>query len=274
MALDVLDLGFQISESNVAARYSADTLARAPSDYLVVALDTSTVREAEILYEKLKDQVEILKIGLELVMSEGGLTFARNLCKQGRRIFLDMKLLDIGNTVEHAVTNVARNGFHFLTVHGKNRKVLDAAVAGRRRVQSDNSPDRLRLLAVTVLTDQITEDLREEGITEETALDLAARRAQMAEAAGFDGVIASGREAKKIRQMTSDKFIVKVPGIRPAGASIGDQKRTMTPTEAIAAGATYIVVGRPIYQAPDPILATERILDEISRAIMHNDRQI
>lgn len=234
-----------------------------PRDRLVVALDTPTAHDARNLITDLGDKVGVYKIGLELVMSGEGLELAHELRNQGKEVFLDMKLLDIGNTVEKAVANVARAGFHFLTVHGKNRKVLDAAMAGRRRVQQD-ATHTLRLLAVTVLTDQNDADLLQEGIAS-GSLELAVKRAKMADDAGFDGVIASGHEADAIRRATRDGFIIKVPGIRPALSEIGDQTRTMTPAQAMRAGATYIVVGRPIYNAPNPADAAQQIIDEIAQ---------
>ena len=264
MAFDGLgDSGFQLSESDVASRDWLKPVLK-PKDRLVVALDTATADDARKLIQNLGDKVGVYKIGLELVMSGEGLDLAHQLKEQNKEVFLDMKLLDIGNTVEKAVANVARAGFHFLTVHGKNSKVLDAAMAGRRQVQPDES-HTLKLLAVTVLTDQDGLDLEQEGIMA-SSLELAVKRAKMAEDAGFDGVIASGHEAAAIRNATRNGFIIKVPGIRPAGSEVGDQTRIMTPAQAMKAGATYIVVGRPIYQAPNPAVAAQRIIDEIAQA--------
>jgi len=257
------DSGFQPLESDVAARGWVKPSLE-PKDRLVVALDTPTADDARNLIRELGDNVGVYKIGLELVMSGGGLDLADELRNQNKEVFLDMKLLDIGNTVEKAVANVARAGFHFLTVHGKNRKILDPAMAGRRRVQRDGS-HTLKLLAVTVLTDQNSFDIHQEGI-ESNLLELAVKRAQMAHEAGFDGVIASGHEADAIRKATRTGFIIKVPGIRPARSEIGDQTRTMTPAQAMEAGATYIVVGRPIYQSQNPALAAQQIIDEIAQA--------
>lgn len=268
MALEVLnDSGFQTWDSDVSPITHSQSRELRAKSMLVVALDTPTVDDARRLIGDLENNVGVFKIGLELAMSEGGLTLARELRNRGRKVFLDMKLLDIGNTVEKAVANVARSGFHFLTVHGKNPKVLSAAVAGRRRALDEGAADTLKLLAVTVLTDQDQADLRDEGISNYSPLDLVVHRAKMAETAGFDGVIASGHEAKAIASATREGFIIKVPGIRPASSKLNDQKRTMTPGDAIREGATYIVVGRPIYDAPDPRAAAQSILKEIEEAL-------
>lgn len=263
MAFDALsDSRFQNWESEVPFQPRSPLSEKAAKDKLVVALDTPTVEKARDLCDALRDSAGVFKVGLELVMSKKGLAFARDLIEEGHKVFLDMKLLDIGNTVEKAVSNVAGSRFQFLTVHATNRKTLRAAVAGR-----ENQPIKgLKLLAVTVLTNFDENDLREEGVVGQTALELAVHRAKMAEEEGFDGVIASGHEARAIRQVTNPNFIIKVPGIRPAGSEIGDQTRTMTPAQAIEAGATYIVVGRPIYQAQDPAAVAKQIIREIASA--------
>ncbi|HVZ05583.1 orotidine-5'-phosphate decarboxylase [Hyphomicrobium sp.] len=237
---------------------------------LVVALDKPTVDEARKLIKRLAGNAGVFKIGLELVMSEGGLKLARDLRADGHEVFLDMKLLDIGNTIKKAVANVARSKFNFLTVHGKNRKALDAAVAGRLQALDDGAPDTLKLLAVTVLTDQSQDDLLEEGLAGWSPLDLAVHRAKMADAAGFDGVIASGREAEAIRAATRKGFIIKVPGVRPVGYAAEGQTRSVTPAEAIKAGADYVVVGRPIYNAEHPADVAKQIIDEIAQALADN----
>lgn len=266
MALDVLnDSGFQNWESDVSSNIRSPLTAK---DKLVVALDAPTILKARELCDALHDSAGVFKVGLELVMSKGGLAFARDLIEEGHKVFLDMKLLDIGNTVEKAVANVASSGFQFLTVHATNRKTLRAAVTGRNSQRTQN----LQLLAVTVLTSFDENDLREEGVVGQTPLELAVHRAKMAEEEGFDGVIASGHEAKAIRRATKPNFIIKVPGIRPAGSEIGDQTRTMTPAQAIEAGATYIVVGRPIYNAAYPALVAKQIIREISEASRFADR--
>ncbi|MFT3732732.1 MAG: orotidine-5'-phosphate decarboxylase [Hyphomicrobium sp.] len=263
MALDALsDSGFQNWEGEVVRQSFSHLSEQDAKSKLVVALDAPTVPDARKLCAKLRDSAGVFKVGLELVMSKGGLAFARDLIEEEHQVFLDMKLLDIGNTVERAVANVASSGFQFLTVHATNRKTLRAAVAGRNSQREQN----LKLLAVTVLTSFDENDLREEGVFGQTPLELAVHRAKMAEEEGFDGVIASGHEAKSIRQVTNSNFIIKVPGIRPAGSEIGDQTRTMTPAEAMEAGASYIVVGRPIYKANDPAAVARQIVREMCAA--------
>ena len=232
----------------------------APKDRLFVALDTPTVDTALGLVEALGGSVTHYKIGLELLFG-GGLEFAAELKANGKSVFLDMKLLDIGNTVEKATANVARTGVDYLTVHGHDRKTLDAAVRGR-------GASKLKLLAVTVLTSLDQADLREQGVAMSPA-DLVVHRAKLAKAAGFDGVIASGQEAALVRAAAGPDFLIVTPGIRPAGAETGDQARAVTPLIAMRAGATHLVVGRPITGAADPKAAAAAIIDEI-RAAEHN----
>lgn len=221
---------------------------------LVVALDLPTVSEARALVNRLGDSVKFYKIGYELAFA-GGLKLAEELRDKDNWIFLDMKLLDIGNTVEKGVSAIANLGFKFLTIHGLNSRTLRAAIAGR-------GGSGLGLLAVTVLTDLSADDLTEQGIPESPA-ELTVRRAQLAYKLGFDGVIASGHEARAIRAATSEKFIIKTPGIRPEGAAVDDQARVVTPRQAIANGANYLVVGRPIVRASDPKRVAEQITAEI-----------
>lgn len=212
-------------------------------DRLIVALDMPTVEEAARLVASLGEGVHFYKVGLELLFA-GGLDFAQHLKSQGKRVFLDMKLLDIGNTVERAVANAADFGVDFLTIHGHDLKTLRAAVAGRGA-----SP--LKLLAVTVLTNLSAEDLQQQGSTMSPG-DLVLHRARLAHEAGCDGVIASGQEASRIRDAIGPGFLIVTPGIRLEGSAMDDQERVMTPERAIRAGADHIVVGRPITQADDP----------------------
>ena len=230
----------------------------APKDRLFVALDLPSVDAARRLVEALGDSVSHYKVGLELVFG-GGLEFAAGLKAAGKSVFLDMKLLDIGNTVEKATANIARVGLDYLTVHGHDRKTLDAAVRGRGR-------SKLKLLAVTMLTSLDEADLREQGIAGLSPAELVVHRAKLAKAAGFDGVIASGQEAAIVRAAVGATFLIVTPGIRPAGAEKGDQARSVTPLKAINAGATHLVVGRPITEAVDPRAAAAAIIDEISAA--------
>lgn len=226
-----------------------------PTDRLIVALDVPSAAEARALVRRIEPAVSFFKIGHELLFG-GGLELARELKGEGKRIFLDMKLLDISNTVEKAVANVAQLGVDLLTVHGHDGKTLRAAVAGR-------GSSCLKLLSVTVMTHLDAADLREQGISE-TPADLVVRRARMAQDASFDGVIASGEEAARIRAATGRDFLIVTPGIRPAGDAKGDQTRVMTPAAALTAGADMLVVGRPITAATDPLAAARAILAEIA----------
>lgn len=227
-------------------------------DRLIVALDMPTIEGARLLVGALGDSVTFYKVGLELLFA-GGLDLARDLRRQGKRVFLDMKLLDIGNTVERAVANATELDITFLTVHGHDLKTLKAAVSGR-------AGGKVKLLAVTVLTNLSADDLREQG-SMLSPEDLVLRRAELALAAGFDGVIASGQEAARIRAATGPDFLIVTPGIRLTGSATDDQERVMTPENAIAAGANHIVVGRPITQADDPKLAAETFVHHIREAL-------
>ena len=228
-----------------------------PSDRLIVALDVPTIDDASRLVQELGSDITFYKIGLELVMA-GGLDFVHALTGMGKQVFLDMKLLDIANTVERAVANAAELGVSLLTVHGHDQKTLRAAVAGR-----GNSP--LQLLAVTVLTSLNAEDVKEQGCSISPA-ELVQRRARLAYESGFDGVIASGQEAARIRRGTASDFLIVTPGIRLAGSAMDDQERVMTPDHAISAGADYLVVGRPISHADDRCVAARAFLKHIAKA--------
>jgi orotidine-5'-phosphate decarboxylase len=225
---------------------------------LIVALDVPSVEEAKALIDRLGDSVGVYKIGLELLFS-GGFELARELASQGRSVFIDAKLLDIEATVECATAAIARTGAEFLTVHALDAKTLDAAVRGR-------ASSKLRLLGVTVLTNLDRDDLKEQGV-DRSPKELAVYRAMLAQEAGFDGVVASGEEAAALRQALGPGVLIVTPGIRPKGAERHDQTRSITPAEAVAAGADYIVVGRPITRAPDPRSAAEAIVREIASAL-------
>lgn len=212
-------------------------------DRLIVALDVPTASDARSLVTRLGEAVTFYKIGHELLFA-GGLELARELKSEGKRVFLDMKLLDIANTMERSVANAALMGVDFLTIHGHDSKSIAAAAAGR-----GTSP--LKLLAVTVLTNLSAADVAEQG-NRLTPADLVLHRARLAQAAGCDGVIASGQEAASIRAVVGPDFLIVTPGIRLAGAASDDQTRIMTPIDAVRAGADHIVVGRPITQAADP----------------------
>jgi orotidine-5'-phosphate decarboxylase len=226
-------------------------------DRLIVALDLPAVDEARALAAKLGGAVGFYKIGLQLIYA-GGIALARELAGQGKKIFLDAKLLDIDQTVTSATESIARLGLDFLTVHAL-APTLRAAAKGR-------GTSKLKLLGVTVLTSQGPEDMAELG-TRFSVEEMVLRRAQATIASGCDGVIASGLEARAIRAMAGEKLLIVTPGIRSAGSSHDDQKRAATPRDAIAAGSDYLVVGREILRAENPGLAAENILREIDAAL-------
>jgi len=225
---------------------------------LIVALDLESVEEARAMIEKLGGAVGCYKIGLELLFA-GGADLARELIGEGKDVFIDAKLLDIPRTVERATAAIARMGAKFLTVHGHDRQTLEAAATGRGK-------SRLKLLAVTVLTSVDGGDLAQQGVAI-PAEDLVAQRAKFAKQAGFDGVVASPEEVGAIRAAVGPKLAIVTPGIRPAGSARGDQKRVATPAKAIKNGADYLVVGRPILLAEDPLKAAKAIAREIGTAL-------
>ncbi|MEM8644437.1 MAG: orotidine-5'-phosphate decarboxylase [Pseudomonadota bacterium] len=228
----------------------------APKDRIVVALDVAEADEARRLVETLGDSVGVYKIGLELIY-RGGLGFAEELVQQGHKVLLDAKLLDIEATVERATEAIAATGAHFLTVHATDRKTLNAAVRGR-------GDSTMKLLGVTVLTNLDRADLGEQGI-DMPPLALVQERARLAQDAGFDGIVASGKEAAALHERLRN-FIIVTPGIRPAGADANDQTRIVTPGDAVALGANYLVIGRPITRAENPKAAAEAIAAEIASA--------
>jgi orotidine-5'-phosphate decarboxylase len=227
-----------------------------PDDRLIVALDVPDALTGLNLAERLGDAVSFYKIGLGM-LTGGGLALANELKDDhGKRIFLDMKLFDIGATVEAAVRGLARHDLDFLTVHGDPHVVRAArnGVGGRG----------MKILAVTVLTSLDRADLDAGLIRPGNIADIVAERAARAFEAGADGVIASPQEAAMIRALPEAKGrLIVTPGVRPAGAAAGDQKRVATPARALADGADHIVVGRPIWQAEDPRAAAEAVLAEI-----------
>jgi len=228
----------------------------AARDRLIVALDVADARAAEAMIERLGDAVSFYKIGYQLAFA-GGLPLAAALVRAGKQVFLDMKLHDIGNSVAGGVESVARLGVTFLTVHAFPQ-TMKAALEARR-----GSP--LKILAVTVLTSYDDIDLAESGYTMGVD-DLVARRAQQAHDLGVDGLVCSPEEAAPLRLVVGSDMTFVTPGIRPAGAASGDQKRVATPSQAIAAGADYLVVGRPIVSASDPKAAAQAIVAEIATA--------
>jgi len=225
-------------------------------DRLILALDVPSVAEAEAMIERLGDAVSFYKIGYQLGFA-GGLSLAQSLIAAKKQVFIDFKLHDIGNTVARGVESVAKLGATFLTVHAYPQ-TMHAAVEAR-------AGSSLRILAVTVLTSYDDADLAAAGY-DFTVSELVAERAAQARDIGVDGLVCSAEEAANLRGLVGPKMALVTPGIRPAGAASGDQKRIMTPSAAIAAGADFLVVGRPILAAPDPKKAAEAIVAEIAGA--------
>jgi orotidine-5'-phosphate decarboxylase len=221
---------------------------------LIVALDMDTRAEAEALIASLDGAVDFFKIGYQLFYGGDGFALGRELIRKGKRVFFDLKLLDIDNTVEKGVAAIAKTGATMLTVHAYP-KCMRAALKGA--AGSD-----LTVLGVTVLTSMDDADVGEAGYDRDLP-GLVALRAEQARAAGVGGIVCSPREAAMARAIVGPQLAVVTPGIRPAGAAVGDQKRVMGPADAIAAGASHLVVGRPITAAPDPAAAARAILGEM-----------
>jgi orotidine-5'-phosphate decarboxylase len=221
---------------------------------LIVALDVESVAAAREIVATLGDSISFYKIGLELAYA-GGLGLAGDLKQAGKRVFLDLKLHDIGATVERATRQIARLGVDFLTIHAFEQ-TMQAARAGAADAE-------LRLLAVTVMTSYDDADLRRAGYAMGVAA-LVAHRAEQAREIGVDGLILSPLELRPIRARVGPDMLLVTPGVRPAGSDANDQKRIMTPGQALQAGADHLVVGRPITRAADPKAAAEHIVEELS----------
>jgi orotidine-5'-phosphate decarboxylase len=231
--------------ANIAAR-----------DRLIVALDLPSVALAEAMIARLGEAVSFYKIGYQLAYA-GGLPLVRQLADQGKKVFVDLKLHDIGNTVARGVESVARLGATFLTVHAYPQ-TMKAAVEARG--------SSLKILAVTVLTSYDDGDLHAAGYRLSVS-DLVEARAQQAQVLGVDGLVSSPQEAAALRKIVGHQMCLVTPGVRPAGSATGDQKRMMTPGRAIAAGSDYLVIGRPIMEAGDPKAAAEAVQAEIAQAL-------
>lgn len=228
-----------------------------PDDRLIVALDVPNILDGLEIADRLGDSVSFYKIGLGM-LTGGGLALANELKERGKRIFLDMKFFDIGSTIERAVSGIAQYDLDFLTVHG-DPHVVHAAIAGRGNTD-------LQILAVTILTSLDRDDLDQCLIRSGDIHALVIERARLALAAGANGVIASPQEAPLIRALPEAKGkLIVTPGVRPIGATLGDQKRIATPSSAITGGADHIVVGRPIVQADDPVRAARAIITELAK---------
>src|ERR1700692_4494575 len=229
----------------------------APRDRLIVGLDLPSVEAAEAMIARLGDSVTFYKIGYQLAYA-GGLPLVRQLADAGKKVFIDLKLHDISNTVARGVESIARLGATFLTVHAypQTMKAAAEACAG----------SGLKILAVTVLTSYDDGDLDAAGYRLGVS-DLVEARARQAEALGIDGLVSAPEEAASLRKIVGHQMKLVTPGIRPAGAASGDQKRIMTPARAIAAGADYLVVGRPVMEAADPKATADAIVAEIAQAV-------
>ncbi|HLX14464.1 MAG TPA: orotidine-5'-phosphate decarboxylase [Bradyrhizobium sp.] len=230
----------------------------ARSDRLIVALDLPGVEQAQAMIARLGDSVTFYKIGYQLGYA-GGLSLVRPLSAAGKKVFVDLKLHDIGNTVAGGVESLKALGATFLTVHAYPQ-TMKAAVEAR------GDDGALKILAVTVLTSYDDSDLAAAGYRMGVP-DLVEARARQARALGVDGIVCSPEEAGALRKIVGGQMSLVTPGIRPVGAATGDQKRIMTPARAIAAGADYLVVGRPVIEAEDPKAAAQAIQAEIAQAL-------
>lgn len=243
-----------------------------PRDYLIFPLDVSTIEEAKRYVSLLRDHVGIFKVGLELFIKTGpDIVHEIHKISTGARIFLDLKLHDIPETVYRAVQAITSLDVTYVTVHcGESKRMLKAAVRG--------AGGRVCLLGVTVLTSVAKEDLRSAGYDESLSGDvnrLVAKKALMARSAGLAGVICSGHEAGQIKEACGKSFLAVTPGIRPAWdlPTGDDQARVMTPARAIENGSDHLVIGRPIRDAKDPVKAAQRVLKEIDKALQKRPRK-
>ena len=226
-------------------------------DRMIVGLDLGSLKDAERMVARLGAAATFYKIGYELSLA-GGIPFAADLARSGKKVFLDLKVHDIGNTVARAAERAAELGVTFMTVHAFPQ-TMRAAAEGRGK-------SALKILGVTVLTSWDENDVREAGYAVGLR-ELVAKRADQAKAAGIDGLIASPMEAQSLRSQLGGSMLIVTPGVRPAGSAAGDQKRVMTPAEAIKAGADHIVVARPVIAAGDPAGAAQAIVAEIEGAL-------
>jgi len=222
-------------------------------DPLIFALDFDSARDADALVDALGDSAGFYKVGMELYAA-AGMDYVRSLTRRDKRVFLDMKYYDIGETVKRAVSVAAKSGATFLTVHAVGQ-VMRAAMEGR-------GDSGLKLLAVTVLTSLDQRDLNEMG-HDYTVSELVAKRVRQAREIGLDGIVGSPVEARAIRELAGPDSILVMPGVRSRGAAQGDQKRVATPAEALHDGANYLVIGRQVTRATDPVAAVASIREEI-----------
>ena len=228
-----------------------------PKDRLIIPLDVPTVADAHAMIERIGDTAGFYKIGHQLAFA-GGLGLANELLQDGKQVFLDMKLLDIDNTVAKGIENIVKMGVQMTTIHAYP-KAMKAAVEAA-------SGSDLCILGVTVLTSMDDGDLADAGYHGD-AESLVLKRAKQAAEANMGGIVASAKEAKQIREIVGPDMAIVTPGIRPVGSDAGDQKRIMTPADAITAGSSHLVVGRPITASPDPKSAAQAVLDEIASVV-------
>lgn len=243
----------KLSTTPQVSRFRPLMMPNEVKDRLIVALDFDSAEPAIQLVKALDGLVSFFKVGIELQLAEG-LKPANYLISEGKKVFLDLKYFDVPETVERAVRRAASIGVSFLTIHG-NARIIEGAVKGRGQAA-------LKLLAVTVLTSLDAYDIKDLGF-ECSVEELVLYRARKALEAGVDGVIASGHEAHRIRELLGSKLLIVTPGIRPSGSPRQDQKRAVTPKDAVLAGADYLVVGRPITRDPNPREAAERVIAEM-----------
>jgi orotidine-5'-phosphate decarboxylase len=230
-----------------------------PRDRLAVALDLPTEHEALKLVDRLGQTCQWYKVGMELYYAAGN-SIVQQLRDRGFNVFLDLKLHDIPNTVAGAVRSATQAGASLLTIHATGGAAMMSAAA-----EAASAPGSPRLLAVTVLTSMDANELAGIGITTSPA-EQVLRLARLAQASGIEGMVCSAEEVATLRKETGPNTLLVIPGIRPAGSAIEDQKRIATPTQAIAHGASMLVVGRPITRATDPVVAAQAVLEEIEQA--------
>jgi orotidine-5'-phosphate decarboxylase len=227
------------------------------SDRVIVALDVPSIRDAEMLVEQLGDSITFYKIGMELAYI-GGIPLGERLIRAGKKVFFDLKLHDIPNTVERATAQIAGTGATFMTVHAYPQTLAAAALGSKGST--------LGVLGVSVLTSMSEDDAARAGYGMGIA-DLVRRRARQAQENHAAGLVCSPLEIASVRETVGHALKIVTPGVRPAGSDAGDQKRVMTPGEAIRAGADHLVVGRPITQAADPLAAAKAVVAEVAAAI-------
>ncbi len=250
--------GDPVAFARIEVLLTMSTPANDARDRLILALDVATIDDARRVVSDLEGIVDFFKVGLALQLARGVEDLIHSLIKDGKKVFLDYKYYDVPETLRKAVSRAAQLGVAFLTVHGSS-SLIRSAVEGR-------GDAALKLFTVTVLTSMDADDMAEMGYTKHTVEQLVLFRAQKALDAGCDGVIASGREARQIKELAGNKLLVVTPGIRPPGYPADDQKRRTTATDAILAGADYLVIGRPITEAVNPRREAGRFVEEMKDA--------